>query len=426
MAYTDKELKDATQVAYLNLIEDTVPNFIADGKKGPYTLRDLIMANINIESVKKNLKYEDKNINVKDMTIQELIEYAEVKEHDREIIRKLPDEAFEWKISDVHNKNNQNGFYGCVIETSEDNAIVAFRGSEGLKDYPGLINDWCKADFGLLKKDCTDQQKECEHFLEMLSVNGVLDKYKSLSVTGHSLGGNLASHFAIAAATGKNNKDIFSKIEQVVNFDGPGVSNEYLKKYNDAIKLASNKIVHYMWSPIGAALNSIPGEEVNYLQIDEKQHKKDIGDQIWYKTFYRHHTDSIMFSKTGRAIRGDQDEFSKVIHGLSVGVDIAPTKLLADILIPNSIQSVIGTIGSSLNNLIYHKKNGEIGINLFGKKADEWKEDESPLFSGMIKKASEEANRIIEESEVGKDREDGKDGHKDVEDAAKTSHHTMR
>ena len=88
MAYTDKELKDATQVAYLNLIEKTIPNFIADGKKGPYTLRDLIMANINIESVKKNLKYEDKNINVKDMTIQELIEYAEVKEHDREIIRK--------------------------------------------------------------------------------------------------------------------------------------------------------------------------------------------------------------------------------------------------------------------------------------------------------------------------------------------------
>ena len=49
MAYTDKELKDATQVAYLNLIEKTIPNFIADGKKGPYTLRDLIMANINIE-----------------------------------------------------------------------------------------------------------------------------------------------------------------------------------------------------------------------------------------------------------------------------------------------------------------------------------------------------------------------------------------
>ena len=80
---------------------------------------------------------------------------------------------------------------------------------------------------------------------------------------------------------------------------------------------------------------------------------------------------------------------------------------------------------TSLNNLIYHKKNGEIGINLFGKKADEWKEDENPLFSGMIKKASEEANRIVKESEIRKDREDGKGGKEDVEDAAKT-HHTMR
>ena len=416
MAYTDKELKDATQVVYLNLLEKTLNNLKADGDIDLHSLRDLIMTNINIESVKKNLKYEDKYTDVSKMSIQELVEYAEISEADKEKIKQMPDEVFNWKIRYLEDKNDINGFYGCVIETSGDSAIVAFRGSEGFKDFSGLVNDWLKADFGSLKNECTDQQKAVEEFLNNLKKEGILDKYKSISSTGHSLGGNLASHFAVAIANDERYKDILDKFEGAVSFDGPGVSKEYLKKYKFAIDTVSDKITHYIWSPIGDALNYLPGENVNYLKIDEKQHKKNIGDQIWYKTFYRHHTDSIMFSKSGKAIRGDHDAFSKVIHGISIGVDGAPVKIIADILIPNYIQTAIGIAGTVFKKGIYQKDDNSIGFKLFGTKEDE-KKPEVLIYNAAVNESKKIAEKVRYEN--------GKNGHKDVIEAVK-EHHTMR
>ena len=219
MKYTDKELKDATQIAYLNFIEKSVNNMKADGKNFPFSIRDLMKG-------------------------------ADIDSNDKEILELLPESALDWKIKDIHNTKNENGFYACVIETSDENAIVAFRGSEGFTQYRDLVYDWGQSDFGLLNNKETPQHTETEKYANRLAEEKVLDQYKSIAATGHSLGGNLASHFAIVNAYGDQKKDIFQKLNQVVNFDGPGVSNKYLEYNEDAIKKAAPKIQHYKWSLI--------------------------------------------------------------------------------------------------------------------------------------------------------------------------------
>lgn len=78
-----------------------------------------------------------------------------------------------WSISAVHDSNSDNGFYACVIDTGDGNAIVAYRGSEGMgSDEKGLANlqhDWIEADLGILNSDgekkTTNQYQEAKKML---------------------------------------------------------------------------------------------------------------------------------------------------------------------------------------------------------------------------------------------------------------------
>lgn len=330
MEYTDKELKDATQVAYLEFIEKSINNMKADGKSFPFKISDLLKG-------------------------------ADLDNDDKQILAALPESVLNWRIKDIHNTKNENGFYACVIETSEDNAIVAFRGSEGLTRYKDLVYDWGKSDFGLLNNKETPQHTETERYANKLKEQEVLKQYKSVAVTGHSLGGNLASHFAIVNAYGNEKKEIFDKITQVVNFDGPGVSNKYLEYNDEAIKKAGSKIKHYKWSLIGSLLNPIPGSESKFLKIDENLYNKSLKDRI-LSVVSRHHTKSIMFDENGNAISGEQDKTAKGMSFISK---------IADKL-PSFITDTIGYVASSIfKKFTYEKEDGTIGFKLpFSKKGN--------------------------------------------------------
>ena len=454
--YSDKQLIDATQVAYLDFIEDTIKNRMADGKKGPYIIKDLIMDNVDTDLLESRLKkakeeleqaqkecdssegkseellkklklakqkviFEEEKINK--MELEELMEYTELAESDKKIINSLSKNALNWKIVDIHDRNGDsgNGFYGCIIETNSENAIVAFRGSESIKKYSNLVKDWKEADLKLFSSKEIEQQREVERFLDSLTINGTLNKYKSLASTGHSLGGNLASHFAIAASVGENKSEIFNKLNQVVNFDGPGNSKEYLKYHEDAIKVAGKKIKHYKWSLVGSALNDIPGEKTEFLAIDENQHNASLLDKIKYKTVSRHATTSLKFAEDGQAIRGNQDNLSKFVHSLSVGVEHAPIRLIANILVPDKIQNIIGLVATSIKKSIYQKENGSIGFKLLGDKEDEMKyKDNESLISGMILKGTINEAQNIADNELEVKKE-GKSGYLDVTNAARTN-----
>ena len=61
-------------------------------------------------------------------------------------------------------------------------------------------------------------------------------------MTGHSLGGGLATHSAITAPEGMQ-----EKIDRVVSFDGPGFSDEYLKAHQKEIRRIKDRLEHFEW-----------------------------------------------------------------------------------------------------------------------------------------------------------------------------------
>ena len=342
MANTDRELKDATQVVYLKLLEKAYKNLQADGEKGPFSVRDLIYSSIS-EDLKKN----NPNLDLKD-----LVKISDLDDADKEIIEKFTDNVFDWKIADVHDTTKENGFFGCVIETAEKEAVVAFRGSEGLKTYRGLIHDWAEADLGLLNTKETKQHKEAEKYADELIEKGLIDKYDSIDVTGHSLGGNLASHFGIICEK-KKRKALFNKIDRVVNFDGPGFSDEYLKYFSEQIKKGASKITHFKWSLVGSLLHGIPGEKGEYLRIKEPEEGMSFLDRIKYLSYYRHHTKSIEFDEAGNAKRGKQDIVSKSFEILSKAAD----------KIPEYITYRLASDAAFLaDKFLYEKEDGSIGF----------------------------------------------------------------
>lgn len=364
----DIYLKDATQVVYLSFIEPTIKILEGLGKKPPFTLRELLSEHIDFELAKREIKREDpynfKGIN--SLTLVQLLEYPKylsdqgISEFDKKILSKLSEEALDWKILYTHNKTEENGFYGCVIETSENNAIVAFRGSEGMHTWSGAINDWVNNNFGAINKKCTSQQAEVDRFMDVLISKRVLDNYRKIDVTGHSLGGSLASHFGIVSIRNRERKNkIFNKIDRIVNFDGQGFSRAYMDNFKNYLEPASKKIEHYMWSPVGDLLNPVPGENRKYIKTKDGLNVNDL--RI-------HHTDSIEFDENGFVKDGKQSKFAKKIGELSRKVDKVP-KLITDeiYLIGSTIFQTLFERGE--NDEIVLKNKALLGVYSFFKES---------------------------------------------------------
>ncbi len=297
MAYTDKELKEATQIAYFDC-NKTFETFKAQGKQPPYTIREIRDA--NIEGV------------------------------DTSKFKNLTDEMLDWKIVTYSDGNERtdgkanSGFYGCIIETSEKEAIVAFRGSQEMTVFDNALQDWVRADLGLLNSTQTEQQADVEQFIEQ--TKGELKKYDSIVSTGHSLGGNLADYFAICMA--KIGLDY--KITKCVSYDGPNFSNEFIKANEQYINKVSDKMIHYKWSLVSNCLVPLPGVKQVFVQIKDYDDAKDeVGEcgRELYEIIVRHDTNSLKFDKNGMLLEGEQDFMSKFIENFTQKLDAMPSEI---------------------------------------------------------------------------------------------------
>ena len=105
MSYSDLQLKNATQVAY----EDFNNEFLSlmnSGVRPPYTIMQLCEQRASsvpgsaqtAEDVYKQVFENDYNLNKEDIR--------------------------SWKIVDIIDDNADSGFYGCVIDPGDGNAIV--------------------------------------------------------------------------------------------------------------------------------------------------------------------------------------------------------------------------------------------------------------------------------------------------------------
>ena len=199
-----------------------------------------------------------------------------------------------WKLVDVYDTNNKNGFACCTIETSPGQAAVAYRGSEGFDtNYGNVVNDWVNADLGLLNSVQTEQQAEVAKFLS--SRKNMLNQY-DLAMTGHSLGGNLAEYGTLIS--GRYGLD--DNVQQCLSLDGPGFSNEFIITHAAEIAHMNGKMEHVQWSVVGNLLNGLPGVD---RRVGDVQNRGD--DK--YNIVSRHDMKYLNFNGDGSIAEGSTD-----------------------------------------------------------------------------------------------------------------------
>lgn len=259
--YTDKELRDLTQIAYMDFSKSYE---VISGKNSPGRVTD-----------------------TSPQYLMDLIEAdpGSAEKLDMSVIDAHPD----WKIITPYDTNDTNGFYACLVETEPGHLVIAFRGSESLTNAKQRGLDWVDADLGLLGAWETEQQAEVRRMFENPEIRDILSRYDHISMTGHSLGGNLAEYATIASV----DYGFDYKVDQCVSFDGPGFSDEYIEGHREQIDKVNGKMTHYQWSVVGMLLNMIPG--VNYQHVAVNN---------WYIPLLRHSTEGLMYDKNGNLVPG--------------------------------------------------------------------------------------------------------------------------
>lgn len=272
MSYTASQMRVATEIAYMDFDSDAVTT------------------GASLETI---LKMQMEGGNEKEsQRAQELLEF----------IRETPgcEECLQWTIRDVGDDQRNSGMYGCMIDTQDGDAIIAFRGSEA-SDMETFYKDWVEADLGLVNEDETKQQQKAREYAEGLYKK--YPEYNHFGLTGHSLGGNLAEHVTITASDGMRDK-----ISICMNLDGPGYSQKYIEEHYEEIMKSAHLIEHYQWSPVGTLLNPIPGTKYYSVEADGL-------------SVFRHFTNNLHYDENGNLIVGERDWSSMGLENLSQGFD---------------------------------------------------------------------------------------------------------
>lgn len=298
----------ATQIAYANL-DEALARLKLEGKE--ITLINLI------EDANKHKDYLNGLKNYLDSNGAFKKEYEHVAT---------------WQIIDCKNDNydgaEYSGFYGCIIDTG-DARILACRGSEGMGSFKNLIQDWIKADFGLINSIETDQEKVLREYMRE---NADLLSEKPWVATGHSLGGALADHAAIVSV-----EEGIGNFSGVINFDGPGHSQEYINAHMKAIKQVSGKMIHKKASIVGNLLHDFPGVQQNRIHTSNVSHFLDkngnsekmsfFADYLLFN-FLEHDEKYWILDENENTTTGAYQEFGEwIFEKISLFVDALPAPI---------------------------------------------------------------------------------------------------
>lgn len=295
MSYTDLELITATQIAYIDF---DIKYILC--RNGRATLRELLEL-----MPEYPLKLQEKLLNANDEISRAQIK-GKLAVYDR--IMSLNSVYGNWRITSVMDDNMQTGFYACMITTENKKAIIAFRGSEGF--HTQLVQDWIEADLGLLNSIETTQQKRTGQYMQILWQR-YGSAYDNFAMTGHSLGGNLAFHAGISLPL-----EMLKKVTQIICFDGPGFSDEYIRFHTVQIKAAAPKMTRYQWSIIGGLLNPLPGTENETVKIKPAPP----GEELKYILFC-HDTCFVEFTPDGSVIKAPPNPLIEGAQAVSSMID---------------------------------------------------------------------------------------------------------
>ena len=272
MPLTEKELLYATQIAYYDFDQDLIDELtVQNGGVSP-TLQDILEEDWN-QSKKDDL--------VNPSTIYGKLSKTLRKARDDHGIGSLEEIRAQtalnrydemkngqicagWEIVDIRDENNTTGMVACLIETGDENALVAFRGSES-DTASNKLMDWVITNFGLLNAYETVQQKSAENYMNYIAQK-YGDQYQNFATSGHSLGGNLSFHAALTAPS-----ELRDKISQAYSMDGPGYSNEYIVLHAEEIlSMPPDVMQHIGWSLVGDILDPLPRAKYRWAEVDDR------------------------------------------------------------------------------------------------------------------------------------------------------------
>ena len=164
-------------------------------------------------------------------------------------------QLMDMEIVQTHVASEADGGGGGVsalfVDPSTNEAVVTFRGT--------AASEWKDNFVGGGPTDAADgvstpYQENALEWYQSLD----LDQYSSITVTGHSKGGNKAKYITI----------LDDSVDRCVSFDGQGFSDEFFDKYQEQIAANEGKITN----------NNVDSDYVNILL-------NDIGEKIYYEGF---------------------------------------------------------------------------------------------------------------------------------------------
>ncbi len=139
--------------------------------------------------------------------------------------------------------NRNEDAAAICYEDPNGKAYVTFRGTNGAEEWKDNIDAITKSD--------TECQKKALDYIEGL-------KYDSVTVVGHSKGGNKAQYVAILS----------DKVDKCISMDGQGFSDKFMSKYSYEIAANSHKIKNYSLGDdyVHILLFPIPNAEQVYVE----------------------------------------------------------------------------------------------------------------------------------------------------------------
>ena len=230
----------------------------------------------------------------------------------------------------------------CFTDPNDpDSAVVAFKGTTGQKEW------WDNGSgFGLSD---TEKQKEALEYIENLP-------YDSITVTGHSKGGNKAPYVTVLS----------DKVDRCISMDGQGFSQEFLDRYYAEIEKKGGSITNYYLDGdfVSILLFPIPGSAQVCIEGDdsiilEKNHVPS--------SFYRYYQDEdgywhILENKSGdpALVIGTREEVMVYLHELTVFLlNVMPEedKRKAGDYIGNILAILMGQGDFPIEDKVYNKDN---------------------------------------------------------------------
>lgn len=235
------------------------------------------------------------------------------------------------------------GFSALFADPSTGEAIVVFRGTA---DGEWRDNFLGGAATGAPDGVSTAQQQNALDWYQSLD----LDAYSSVTVTGHSKGGNKAKYITV----------LDDSVTRCVSFDGQGFSDEFIRKYASQIRQNQGKISN----------NNVDYDYVNLLL-------NDIGSETFYQGqnygkggFLENHCPNTFFGvdEAGNLIMTETvrpEEMAALDHYLNTMIRSMPESQRQDVLeiIGDLMQegfSEDGNWPSALRNLLTWENADEI------------------------------------------------------------------